>query len=95
MKKAARAAQAAALEQIPNIGPSLADDLRRINVRAPQDLIGKSGIALYKSLCARDGVRHDPCVLDSFLAAVDFMSGGRAKPWWAFTAERKKKWGDI
>ena len=30
MKKVSRAADAAALEQIPNIGPSLADDLRRI-----------------------------------------------------------------
>lgn len=95
MKKAATAAQAAALEQIPNIGPSLADDLRRIGVRSPKDLSGKTGLALYKKLCAHDGVRHDPCVLDTFLAAVDFMSGGRPKPWWSFTAERKKRWGGL
>lgn len=95
MKKAARAADAAALEQIPNVGPSLAGDLRRIGIRSPQDLRHKTGIALYKALCAHDRVRHDPCVLDTFLAAVDFMNGGRPKPWWAFTAERKKTWNDI
>jgi DNA transformation protein len=29
-------------------------------------------------------------VANTFLAAVDFMNGGSAKPWWAFTAKRKK-----
>ena len=32
------------------------------------------------------GDRHDPCVLDTFLAAKDFMTGGPAQPWWHFTA---------
>jgi hypothetical protein len=28
--------------------------------------------------------------LDDFLAAVRFMGGGPARPWWAYTAERKR-----
>ena len=34
--------------------------------------------ALYRELCRRDGVRHDPCVLDVLLSLVDFMQGGAA-----------------
>jgi DNA transformation protein len=26
---------------------------------------------------------------DALMAAVDFMNGGKAKPWWEFTAKRK------
>lgn len=36
------------------------------------------------------GVRHDPCVIDVFLAATRFMGGEPAKPWWHYTAERKR-----
>ena len=51
--------------------------------------------ALYRELCRRDGVRHDPCVLDVLLSLVDFMQGGAAQPWWAFTAERKARWPGL
>jgi len=80
----------AELTDIPNIGPSIADDLRRIGVRSPADLRGKDPLRLYKRLCAHDGVRHDPCVLDVFMAAVDYMGGAPARPWWKYTARRKK-----
>ena len=45
---------------------------------------------MYERLCAQTGTRHDPCLLDTFIAAVRFMDGGPAVPWWAFTAERKR-----
>lgn len=83
------------LEQIPNIGPSLAADLRRIGIREPADLRGRDGYALYEALCAATGERQDPCVLDTFLAATDFMAGAPAKPWWAYTAARKARWGQL
>ncbi len=34
--------------------------------------------------------RHDPCVIDVFIAAVRFMGGEPAKPWWKYTPERKQ-----
>lgn len=37
------------------------------------------------------GVRHDPCLLDTFIAATRFADGGPAVPWWAYTAERKRE----
>jgi len=79
------------LEQLPNIGRSLADDLRLIGVNTPSELIGRDPYSLYDELCRVTKQRHDPCVLDTFIAAVRFMEGGEAKPWWAFTAERKQR----
>jgi hypothetical protein len=43
---------------------------------------------LYQKLNAATGTRNDPCVLDTFMAAVDFMNGAAAAPWWAYTAQR-------
>jgi hypothetical protein len=79
------------LEDIPNIGPSLADKLRRIGVSFPQDLLGKDPYAMCEDLCHATGVRHDPCVIDVFIAAIRFMAGEASKPWWKYTAERKRR----
>ena len=77
------------LQQIPNIGPSIAADLRRIGVSSPQDLLGKDPYAMFEQLCRITGVRHEPCLLDVCIAATRFMAGEPAKPWWKYTPERK------
>ncbi len=93
--KAASADDCIALEQLPNVGPALAADLRLIGVASPADLRGKDAFSLYRSLCEATGQRHDPCVLDTFMAVTDFMSGAPAAPWWAYTAQRKVKFGQV
>jgi hypothetical protein len=93
--KAARAAECAVLEQLPNIGPSLAADLRSIGINRPADLRGQDAFALYNKLCALTGQRQDPCVLDTFMAAVDFMQGAPAAPWWRYTPQRKAQFGQV
>jgi hypothetical protein len=45
---------------------------------------------MYDDLCRITGQRHYPCLLDTFIAAVRFMAGEPKKPWWKYTAERKK-----
>jgi len=65
-------------------------DFRLLGITRPEQLKGKDGIQLYHSLNKKSGVRHDPCVADTFMAAVDFMNGGKALPWWKFTEKRKK-----
>ena len=87
--KAGRAAERETLEQLPNIGPALAADLRLIGIQHPRELRGKDAFVLYQRLCAATGVRQDPCVLDTFMAATDFMAGAPAAPWWKYTAQRK------
>ena len=93
--KAASAADCKALEQLPNIGPSLAADLRLIGIHEPRELRGKDAFVLYQKLCAATGQRQDPCVLDTFMAVVDFMRGAPAAPWWAYTAQRKALFGAV
>ncbi len=93
--KAASAADCSTLEQLPNIGPALAADLRLIGIRHPGELRGKDAFVLYQKLCAATGQRQDPCVLDTFMAAVDFMAGAPAAPWWQYTAQRKALFGQV
>lgn len=93
--KAASAADCSELEQLPNIGPALAADLRLIGIRRPQELQGSDAFVLYRSLCSATGRRQDPCVLDTFMAAVDFMRGAPAAPWWRYTARRKALFGQV
>jgi hypothetical protein len=93
--KAASAAECETLEQLPNIGPALAADLRLIGITLPYDLRNKDAFVLYQKLCAATGQRQDPCVLDTFMAAVDFMRGGQAAPWWQYTAQRKALFGQV
>ena len=83
------------LEQLPNIGPALAADLRLIGIQHPMELRGKDAFVLYQRLCAATGQRQDPCVLDTFMAATDFMRGAPAAPWWHYTPQRKVLFGSV
>ncbi len=80
-----------ALEQLPNIGPAIAEDLRLLGIARPQDLLDRDPFVMYEQLCRMTKQRHDPCLLDTFIAAVRFMSGEPPKPWWAYTKERKRQ----
>lgn len=93
--KAACAADCAVLEDLPNIGPALAADLRRIGIGTPRELRGRDPFVLYQKLAAATGTRQDPCVLDTFMAAIDFMNGAAAAPWWSYTEQRKAVYGAV
>jgi hypothetical protein len=89
-KRGAARLDLARLEDVPNVGPAIATDLRRLGIAAPADLIGRDPYALYDQLCRSTGVRYDPCVLDVFISAVRYMGGAPKRPWWKYTAERKR-----
>ena len=93
--KATHAAQCLRLEQLPNIGPALATDLRAIGIDEPAQLARRDAFEPYLALCRHSGKRLDPCVLDTFMAAVDFMSGAPPAPWWTYTARRKQLHGQV
>jgi len=86
---------ATTLEDLPNIGPAIANNLRRIGVHYPCDLVGQRPEELYRALGEATGVRHDPCVLDVFISAVRFVEGEPARPWWYYTAERKRRYAAV
>ena len=93
--KAASAAECLRLEQLPNVGPAIAAELRRIGIHKPADLLGKDAWTLYRELCKTTGHRHDPCVLDTLMAVTDFMHGAPAAPWWTYTRERKASFPGV
>jgi hypothetical protein len=81
----------ARLEDIPNVGPAVAADLRQLGITSPGELLGRDPYAMYDDLCRITGERHDPCLLDTFIAAVRYMEGGPKQPWWKCTAERRRE----
>lgn len=78
------------LEQLPNIGPAIAGYLRSLGVVSPRHLKGRDPYQMYDELCRITGRRFDPCLLDVFIATVRFVDGAPARPWWKYTAERKR-----
>ena len=79
------------LTTIPNVGPAIAAKLRRLDIASADDLRGRDPDELFERLCALDGRRHDPCLLDMFVAAVAYADGGPARPWWELSRERKAR----
>jgi hypothetical protein len=80
---------ASPLTTIPNVGPAVARALERLEIAVPDDLRGRDPHELFDRLCEIDGRDHDPCLLDTFVAAVSYVDGGPARPWWEYSRERK------
>lgn len=80
------------LTDLPNIGPAMARDLILLGITSSDQLAGVDPLRLYQRLCRKTGTRQDPCVLDVFIAITRFMDGDEARPWWAYTAERKTRY---
>lgn len=78
------------LEDIPNIGQSIANDLRGLGIMHPDQLAKKDPLKVYLQLGSAMGKRHDPCVLYTLLAAQHFLHSGEVVKWWKFTEAGKK-----
>jgi len=72
----------ARLEDLPNVGPRVAADFRRLGIGTPDEIRGRDPYMLYHDLCRATHSLHDPCMLDTFIAVVRYVDGGPAKPWW-------------
>ena len=78
------------LEDLPNIGKSIAADLLSLGVVSPEQLAQLDPMETYKTLASVMGRRHDPCVLYTLLAVAHFQKTGERQPWWHFTAQGKQ-----
>lgn len=78
------------LEDIPNIGKSIASDLRSLGILNPHQLATRDPLQTYLALTGSMGRRHDPCVLYTLMAARHYLDSGASIPWWKFTAQGKK-----
>lgn len=83
------------LSDLPNVGPAFVADLQSLGIHQPADLVGKDPLQLYQALCLKTGVRQDPCVLDVFISLTRFANGEPPQSWWAYTAERKQRYGKV
>lgn len=83
------------LEDLPNIGKSIAADLRSIGIVQPAQLADREPLAVFQQLAEVMGHRHDPCVLYTLISVKHYLQGAEARPWWHYTAEGKKLLGNF
>jgi len=95
MSKATRTQDVITFTDIPNVGKAMERDFLLLGLKSPADLKKQDPYKLYQKLCKKSGVRQDPCVLDTYLAVIDFMNGAEAKPWWMYTKGRKETYKNL
>ncbi len=83
--------QVVRLTDLPNIGPSIAEDLRLLGYSTPQQLAGQDPYEMYDRINRMTRKVHDPCVLDVFISVTRFMDGEKPRPWWHYTKGRKAR----
>src|SRR5262249_937794 len=74
-----------------NIGPAMRRDFALLGVQTVRQLARCNPERLYARLQALTGQRQDPCVLDTFAAAIHQVRTGEALPWWHFSRVRKRR----
>jgi hypothetical protein len=81
------------LQDLAGIGKAMLADFRRLGVATVADLAARDPDALYEQISALDGVRHDPCVLDTYRCAVaqarDPDLPREQRDWWWWSRKRK------
>ena len=84
-------ASSSALLELANVGPAVARYLEGVGITHTSQLAGRDPVEIYEEMCAVSGRRRDPCLLDTVMSAVEQADGGPARPWWDYTAERKRR----
>lgn len=83
------------LGDLISIGPAMLRDFEVLRVKTVAQLAKQDPKRMYETLGRLMGQRQDPCVLDTFCAAVAQARNPRLAPekcqWWWWSRERKKK----
>jgi hypothetical protein len=76
-----------------SVGPATLADLALLGIDSVAALARAEPQALYEALCARTGLRHDPCCEDVFAAAIaqarDPQLPAAQAQWWYWSRLRK------
>ncbi len=88
---AARRVAEPKLADLMNVGPATLKDLSLLGIGSVRELADHDAFDLYDRLCSITRQRHDPCVIDVFMSAVDQARGGTARPWWHYSARRERE----
>jgi len=79
------------LSQLRNIGQAMRKDFELLNIRTVEQLAKQDADKLFARIQTLMGSRHDPCVWDTYAAAIHQAKTGEALPWWHFTKIRKER----
>ena len=81
------------LSDLSGIGKAMLRDFDRLGVTSVEELATLDAQALYEQFWALEGVRPDPCVLDTYACAIaqarDPQLPAEQRNWWWWSRERK------
>jgi hypothetical protein len=81
------------LEDLVSVGPAMRADFELLGVHTVAELARHEPQELYDALCRKTKTRQDPCVLDTFHAAVAQARDPELPPekcvWWYWSRVRK------
>jgi Pathogenicity locus len=84
-----------ALTELISIGPAMLRDFELLGIRSVADLARRNPRRMYAELNRLTGQRQDPCVLDTFCAAVAQARNPRLPAekcrWWYWSGVRKAR----
>lgn len=83
------------LADLISVGPAMVRDFEMLAVKSVGQLAKQDARQMYEKLGRMLGKRQDPCVLDTFCAAVAQAKNPRLSAercqWWWWSAKRKKR----
>jgi hypothetical protein len=82
------------LKDLHSVGPAAVKDFSILGITTVDQLKKMTAKILYDELCTATNVRHDPCVIDVFKAAIEQAKDPELEPekcrWWYWTRVRKQ-----
>jgi len=83
------------LQDLISIGPAMLRDFDLLGIRSMAQLARQNPQRMYERLGRKTGERQDPCVLDTFCAAVAQARNPKLPAdkclWWYWSTKRKKE----
>jgi hypothetical protein len=83
------------LGDLISIGPAMLRDFELLRIRSVAELARQNPQRMFEKMERATGQRQDPCVLDTFCAAVAQAKNPRLAAekcqWWWWSRERKKR----
>ena len=79
------------LRSLMNVGAAVERYLLELGVRSIASLARQDPDALFRRLQRRIGKACDPCLHDTFTAIIHEAQTGEKTPWFAWTADRKRR----
>lgn len=81
------------LTDLVSVGPATIKDFQMLGISSVEELKNQDSVVLYDRLCDLTQVRHDPCVIDVFRAAIEQAEDPVLAPmkrnWWYWSRVRK------